>query len=78
MDKVTKQITDGIIKMKNMGMSGRVNVPGFEGLSVDITNKSIQQLIVLRRQYLTYSKMHAPNPEQVPQLFTQYLETTLK
>lgn len=77
MDQTTKQILDGIIKMKKMGAAGVVKVPGFEDLSIDITNVTVQQLMILRRQYITYSKMHAPNPEQIPQLFIQYLSTSL-
>lgn len=77
LDQTTKQILDGIIKMKKMGVVGTVKVPGFEDLTIDITNASIQQLMGLRRQYITYSKMHAPDPQNVPQLFIQFLSTSL-
>lgn len=60
-----------------MGATGVIKVPGFEDLSIDITNATVQQLMVCRRQYITYSKMHAPDTQQIPQLFVQYLATTL-
>lgn len=63
--------------MKKMGVVGVVKVPGFEDLTIDTTSASIQQLMGLRRQYITYSKMHAPDPQNIPQLFIQYLSTSL-
>lgn len=63
--------------MKRLGVTGLVKVPEFDDLRVDVTNTSIQQLMNLRRQYITYSKMHPPNPPDIPQLFVQYLSTSL-
>lgn len=77
LDQVTKKIVDGIVAVKKMGAVGTVKVPGFEALSIDVTNVTVQQLMILRRQYLTYSKMHAPNPDQIPHLFVQYLSTSI-
>ncbi|KAJ3645038.1 hypothetical protein Zmor_022728 [Zophobas morio] len=78
LDQVTKKIVDGLIRNKNMGQKGVINVDGFPGLSVDISNATVQQLMILRRQYLTYCKMHPPETRQIPQLFVQYLSTSLQ
>ncbi|KAG5887931.1 hypothetical protein JTB14_003027 [Gonioctena quinquepunctata] len=78
LDQVTKQIVDELIKVKNDGGLGLVEVPGSEGLRVDVSNISVQQLVNARRQYITYSKMHAPSPEHIPKLFVQYLSTALQ
>lgn len=77
LDQVTKKIVDHLIQMKRLGNAGVVKLPEFDGLRVDVTNASIPQLMSLRRQYITYSKMHPPNPQDIPQLFVQYLSTTL-
>lgn len=77
LDQVTKRIVDNLIKMKRMGSTGMVKIPDFEELTIDISNVTVQQLMNLRRQYITYSKMHPPNPQDTPQLFVQYLSTSL-
>lgn len=61
-----------------MGAVGTVKIPGYDDLSVDVTNATVQQLMMLRRQYITYSKMHAPNPEQIPLLYVQYLSSSIQ
>lgn len=77
LDQITKNIVDKILELKNSGDTGIVYIPGYESLFIDITDINVQQLIRLRRQYLTYSKMHTPNIEDIPRLFLQYL-TNLK
>lgn len=77
LDQVTKKIVDNLIQMKRLGVSGMVKVPEFNNLEVNVTNASIPQLMNLRRQYITYSKMHPPNPAEIPLLFVQYLSTSL-
>ncbi|KAJ8927887.1 hypothetical protein NQ314_019631 [Rhamnusium bicolor] len=78
LDQVTKKIVDDLIKEKNEGAGGLIKVPGNEDLSIDVSDVSVQQLNILRRQYLTYSKMHAPDPKNIPNLFVQYLRTSLR
>ncbi|KAF7274384.1 hypothetical protein GWI33_012952 [Rhynchophorus ferrugineus] len=78
LDRITKSITDELIRAKTRGESGDFVIPGFDGLSVNITEVSVQQLQLLRRQYLTYSKMHTPEINRIPDLFVQYLKTSLK
>lgn len=78
LDQITKKIVDDLIVLKNSGKNGMVEVPGQEDLSIDITNINVQQLVILRRQYLTYSKMHAPDVKDIARLFIQYLTTNLQ
>lgn len=78
LDQITKKIVDDLIVFKNNSKSGVVLVPEQEDLSIDISNTSIQQLVMLRRQYLTYSKMNAPNKKDIARLFIQYLTTNLQ
>lgn len=78
LDQITKKIVDDLIKNKKSGVNGLVSVSGFDNLSVDITDISIQQLMNCRRQYITYSKTHAPDPDKIPTLFVQYLTASLK
>lgn len=78
LDQITKKIVDDLIELKNDGRNGLVEVPGQEDLSIDITDINVQQLAILRRQYLTYSKMHAPDVKNIGRLFIQYLTTNLQ
>lgn len=78
LDQITKKIVDGLIRSKNMGASGIIKIEGFPELSLDVSNATVQQLMVLRRQYLSYCKLHPPDAKQIPQLFVQYLSTSLK
>lgn len=78
LDQITKKILDDIITLKNSGETGIINVPEHEDLFIDITDINVQQIVLLRRQYLTYSKMHAPNIKDIPRLFLQYLTTNLQ
>ncbi|XP_072382545.1 protein KTI12 homolog [Diabrotica undecimpunctata] len=78
LDQVTKKIVDELVKEKKNGNNGVITVTGFDDLNIDISNMSIQQIMNSRRQYITYSKMHAPDPDKIPKLFVQFLATTLK
>ncbi|XP_044253327.1 protein KTI12 homolog [Tribolium madens] len=78
LDQVTKKITDALVKSKNMGAQGMVKIEDFPHLSVDISNATAQKLTILRRQYLSYCKLHPPDTKQIPQLFVQYLITSLQ
>nr|XP_023015135.1 protein KTI12 homolog [Leptinotarsa decemlineata] len=78
LDRVTKNIVDELIKVVNVGGHGLVEVPGYQDLSVDVSNISVQQLMSARRQYISYSRTHAPNPEHIPKLFVKFLSTSLK
>lgn len=78
LDQITKNLVDELIKLKNSGKSGIIQLPGHEDLPINITDINVQQLVVLRRQYLTYSKMHTPIMKDIPRLFLQYLTTNLQ
>ncbi|KAK5648673.1 hypothetical protein RI129_003565 [Pyrocoelia pectoralis] len=76
LDKVTKEITDNIVKAKTMGAKGEIKIPGYDNLRLNVANVTIPQLMMLRRQYITYSKMHAPEVSEIPQLYIQYLKNS--
>ncbi|KAK4884895.1 hypothetical protein RN001_001166 [Aquatica leii] len=76
LDKITKDITDSILKAKSIGAKGEVKIPGCDNLRINVSNISVSQLMMLRRQYITYSKMHAPEVSQIPQLYIQYLKSS--
>lgn len=78
LDQVTKKIVDNLIKEKNKGATGVIKIPDFEDLCIDISDISVPHMNILRRQYLTYSKMHAPDPKNIPNLFVKYLTASLK
>nr|CAH7713296.1 unnamed protein product [Callosobruchus chinensis] len=78
LDKTTKTIVDGVIKLKTSGAKGEVAVPGYPDLEIDISKVDIQKLMILRRQYIIYSKMHTPDPKDIPKLFVHFLCTNLK
>lgn len=61
-----------------MGAKGEIKVPGYENLTLNITDVTVQKIIILSRQYITYSKMHPPDINEVPKLFIQYLKTNLE
>lgn len=80
LDQITKNIVEKLIEFKNSGKSGILQIPEHKDLSIDIdiTNINVQHLAVLRRQYIIYSKMHAPSIKDIPRLFIQYLTTHLQ
>lgn len=76
LDRITKSITDRLIEAQKVGES-EIDVAGCsEGVAVPQVN--VQELMMLRRQYITYSKMHTPEIDKIPELFVQYLRTSLK
>ncbi|CAH0547618.1 unnamed protein product [Brassicogethes aeneus] len=78
LDQITKKIVDGIVELKKAGADGEVDIPGYDNLKVDVSRVTVPQLMNLRRQYITYSKMHTPDSKNIPNLFIQYLSTYLK
>ncbi|KAL1516659.1 hypothetical protein ABEB36_000542 [Hypothenemus hampei] len=77
LDRITKNITDKLIEAKNEGLKDEVLLPECSE-PIAVPKVSVQQLMLLRRQYITYSKMHTPEIEKIPDLFVQYLRTCLK
>lgn len=77
LDQVTKKIVDNLIKEKSKGATGVIKISGYDDLYIDISDISVPHMNILRRQYLSYSKMHPPDPKDIPNLFVNYL-TRLK
>ncbi|KAK9884020.1 hypothetical protein WA026_004955 [Henosepilachna vigintioctopunctata] len=77
LDQITKKIMNSIIEVKRSHPVGKVSIPGYEDLQLDVSRVSIPQLNRLRRQYITYSKLNTPNPSQIAPLFIQYLNVSL-
>jgi len=76
LDKITQDIVSAILSAEQMGITNDIKVPGFDGLSVE-RSANAPQLSRLRRQFLTYSKMHQIETGQIAQLFVQYLNKSL-
>lgn len=74
---MTKEITDEILRAKRLGVSGEITLAGPDGLQIDVTNVTAQRLMLLRRQYLNYSKMHTPETGKILQLYVQFLKVSL-
>lgn len=74
---MTKEITDEILRVKRMGVAGEISLSGYEGLRIDVTHITAQKLMLMRRQYLNYSKMHTPETGTIPQLYIQFLNASL-
>lgn len=58
-----------------MGVTDDIQLPDFN-LTVNRGLNTVQ-LTRLRRQFLTYSKMHQIEINQIPQLFVQYLNKSV-
>lgn len=78
LNKIIKDINTEIIALINIGAKGEVKIPKYEYLSLNISNVTVQKIIILTRQYITYSKMHTPNIQDVPQLYMQYLKSNVE
>lgn len=78
LNKITKDISNEITSLISIGAKGEIKVPGCDNLTLNITGLTIQKLVILTRQYITYSKMHTPDIEKVPQLYIQYLKTNIE
>ncbi|XP_026478169.1 protein KTI12 homolog [Ctenocephalides felis] len=80
MDKITQDIVGNIITNQKMGNSGPYKLPGNKSVVINYPSDiTIGQLSRLRRQFLTYSKMHTNTSsiEKIPQLFAQFLNSNL-
>lgn len=77
LDKITQKIISDITSARKIGIMGSVPVQG-TAVKVDVPDQmNAAQLNRLRRQFLTYSKMHSTSTtlDKVPQLFVQYLNS---
>lgn len=76
LDRISQKIIDLIIAAHQMGVSDDIQLPDFN-LTVNRGLNTVQ-LIRLRRQFLTYSKMHQIEINQIPKLFVQYLNKSVQ
>ncbi|XP_066250107.1 protein KTI12 homolog [Euwallacea similis] len=78
LDRITKSITDRLVEAKHNGVIGEVQIFGCSEV-IDLSPEvNVKQLMMLRRQYITYSKIHTPDVDKIADLFVQYLRTSLK
>lgn len=80
MDKITQEIVANILTCQKMGNTAPYQIPGQKGVLINYPSDiTIGQLSRLRRQFLTYSKMHTSTSsiEKIPLLFAQFLNSNL-
>lgn len=77
LNRITKDISSKLITYITVGTKGTVQIPGYDHLSIDVSNVDVQKIIILTRQYIMYSKTHTPNIDSVPLLYIQYLKSNL-
>lgn len=76
LDKITNDLTKQLIAAKKL-KANEFKVPGQENQVINISDATVSQLNNLRRQYITYSKMHTPDISNILTLYVQYLKTNL-
>ncbi|KAK2577216.1 hypothetical protein KPH14_003364 [Odynerus spinipes] len=75
LDRITQDIINAVLSAKQVGIENDIKIPEY-GLSVQKTGNA-PQMMRLRRQFLTYSKMQQINTNQIATLFVQYLNKSL-
>ncbi|KAJ8868965.1 hypothetical protein PR048_030506 [Dryococelus australis] len=81
LDSITQEIVTAILSAQKLGVEGQVKIPGHEGCVLEGVGSGITpvQLARLRRQFLSYTKLHPMNDTtKIPALFTQFLNTSLR
>lgn len=76
LDRITNEVTQHLISAKKLRQND-VKIPGQTGMSVNISDATVAQLNMLRRQYITYSKLNTPEVDRILPLYIQYLKTNL-
>nr|XP_012219281.1 PREDICTED: protein KTI12 homolog [Linepithema humile] len=75
LDTITQDVINAILSAKQLGVNNEIKIPG---CSVIVRNSgTAAQLMRLRRQFLTYSKMQQSGIDQIAVLFVQYLNKNL-
>ncbi|KAK6619235.1 hypothetical protein RUM44_003617 [Polyplax serrata] len=81
LDNTTKSVIDTILASKKLNMEGEIKIPGSDECFVLSTEKntSLPELLRLRRQFLSYVKLHPTlyNNKSLSKLFVQYLNSNL-
>ncbi|XP_063985863.1 protein KTI12 homolog [Diachasmimorpha longicaudata] len=75
LDRISQEIVNAIITADQMGITSDIKLPSYDLIIERST--SAAQLTRLRRQFLTYSKMHQVELNQIAQLFVQYLNKSI-
>ncbi|XP_076763635.1 protein KTI12 homolog [Xylocopa sonorina] len=75
LDTVTQEVVNAILSAKQLGIECEFKIPGHEGTVQNPCTTA--QLMRLRRQFLTYSKMQQIEINQIATLFIQYLNKSL-
>ncbi|KAK0089664.1 hypothetical protein PV325_006087 [Microctonus aethiopoides] len=75
LDRISQEIINAIGLAEKMGVTTNIKLPGFD-LFVE-RGADAAQLNRLRRQFLTYSKMHQVEVNQIAPLFVQYINKSL-
>ncbi|CAK9798892.1 Protein KTI12 homolog [Anthophora plagiata] len=71
LDTITQDIVNAILSAKQLGIESEFKIPGY---NLTVQNScTAAQLMRLRRQFLTYSKMQQIEINQIASLFVQYL-----
>ncbi|CAG5092961.1 Similar to kti12: Protein KTI12 homolog (Xenopus laevis) [Cotesia congregata] len=75
LDRISQEIINEIINAEKLGITSDIKLSRYN-LSVD-QGTNAGQLNRLRRQFLTYSKMHHVEVDQIPLLFVKYLNSNM-
>ncbi|KOC68668.1 Protein KTI12 like protein [Habropoda laboriosa] len=71
LDTITQEVVNAILSAKQLGIDSEFKIPGY---NLTVQNPcTAAQLMRLRRQFLTYSKMQQIEINQIASLFVQYL-----
>jgi len=76
LDNITKDVINAILSMQQLGASCDVKIPGS---TVNLERATTPgKLAMLRRQFLTFSKMQQNEVDQIATLFVQYLNNNIR
>jgi len=74
-------VLQAILSAQKLGLEGEVKIPGYKDcvLLTDGVNMTAAQLTRLRRQFLSYTKLHPNNDiSKIGSVFVQFLNTSLR
>ncbi|XP_003702806.1 protein KTI12 homolog [Megachile rotundata] len=75
LDTVTQEVVNEILSAKQLGIESDFKIPKYNLIMQNPC--TVAQLMRLRRQFLTYSKMQQIEVNQIATLFVQYLNKSL-
>ncbi|XP_047004061.1 protein KTI12 homolog isoform X1 [Schistocerca americana] len=79
LDKVTQEILSAILSAQKLGVDSEIKIPGFkDSVRTNGVKLSVPQLSRLRRQFLSYTKLHPSNDiSKIGPLFIQFLNSNI-